>query len=46
LRSEEILFIEDMDADPASARELGWDAAVLFRSARRLEQEFIDRGKL
>jgi 2-haloacid dehalogenase len=42
---EEILFIDDTEANVASARRLGWDA-VRFLSAEQLEKAFSARSLL
>ncbi len=45
LRTEDILFIDDTEANISSARRVGWDA-VLFCSVKQLEKAFADRGLL
>jgi 2-haloacid dehalogenase len=44
-RKEALLFIDDSEANVATARRLGWDA-VRFVSAELLEQELAARRLL
>jgi 2-haloacid dehalogenase len=44
-RREEILFVDDTEANVSSARRSGWDA-VVFHSVKELEPAFTARGLL